>query len=48
MVLLISLSLLFPGEVNGYGFTKFLRRVNLEGGYIRARTTSLRPTIMRC
>ena len=32
MVLLIPLSLLFPGEVNGYTFTKFLRKVNLEGG----------------
>jgi CIC family chloride channel protein len=42
MVLLIPLSLLFPGEVNGYGFTKFLRKVNLEGGYIRARTISLK------
>ena len=41
MVLLIPLSLLFPGEVNGYGFTKFLRKVNLEGGYIRARTIFL-------
>ena len=38
VALLIPLSLLFPGEVNGYGFTKFLRKVNLEGGYIRART----------
>ena len=42
MVLLIPLSLLFPGEVNGYGFTKFLRKVNLEGGYIRARTIFLK------
>lgn len=42
MVLLIPLSLLFPGEVNGYGFTKFLRKVNLEGGYIRARTIVLK------
>ena len=42
MALLIPLSLLFPGEVNGYGFTKFLRKVNLEGGYIRARTISLK------
>ena len=24
-ILLIPLSLLFPGEINGYGFTKFLR-----------------------
>jgi len=42
MVLLIPLSLLFPGEVNGYGFTKFLRKVNLEGGVIRARTIILK------
>lgn len=42
MILLIPLSLLFPGEVNGYGFTKFLRKVNLEGGYIRARTIVLK------
>ncbi|MBU4394689.1 MAG: chloride channel protein, partial [Proteobacteria bacterium] len=42
MVLLIPLSLLFPGEVNGYTFTKFLRKVNLEGGYIKARTISLK------
>jgi CIC family chloride channel protein len=37
MVLLIPLSLLFPGKVNGYGFTKFLRKVNLEDGVIKAR-----------
>jgi len=37
MVLLIPLSLAFPGKVNGYSFTKFLRRVNLENGVIRAR-----------
>ncbi|WP_456385182.1 chloride channel protein [Desulfolithobacter sp.] len=37
-VLLIPLSLLFPGEVNGYSFTNFLRRVNLENGVIKART----------
>lgn len=42
MLLLIPFSLLFPGEVNGYGFTKFLRKVNLEGGYIRARTIFLK------
>lgn len=42
MVLLIPLSLKFPGEVNGYGFTKFLRKVNLEGGYIKARTIALK------
>lgn len=42
MMLLIPLSLLFPGEINGYGFTKFLRKVNLEGGYIRGRTIILK------
>jgi len=42
MILLIPLSLLFPGEVNGYGFTKFLRKVNLEGGYIKARSIALK------
>ncbi len=42
MILLIPLSLLFPGEINGYGFTKFLRKVNLEGGYIKARTIALK------
>lgn len=42
MVLLIPLSLKYPGEVNGYGFTKFLRKVNLEGGYIKARNIVLK------
>jgi chloride channel protein, CIC family len=37
VALLIPLSLAFPGKVNGYGFTAFLRRVNLENGVIRAR-----------
>ena len=36
-VLLVPLSLLFPGKVNGYAFTKFLRRVNLENGVIQGR-----------
>ncbi len=36
-VLLIPLSLTFPGKVNGYGFTRFLRRVNLENGVIQGR-----------
>ncbi len=35
MVLLIPISLIFPGEANGYTFTKFLRKVNLEGGFIK-------------
>lgn len=42
MVLLIPLSYFFPGEVNGYGFTKFLRKVNLEGGLIKFRTIFLK------
>lgn len=42
MLLLIPLSLLFPGEVNGYGFTRFLRKVNIEGGVIRLRTIVLK------
>ncbi len=46
MVLLIPLSLLFPGEINGYGFPKFLRQVNLEGGIIRFRTIILK--ILSC
>ncbi len=37
MLLLIPLSLSFPGEVNGYGFTNFLRKVNLENGVIKFR-----------
>ena len=36
-LLLIPLSLLFPGEVNGYGFSKFLEIVNIRGGVIKAR-----------
>jgi len=46
MVLLIPLSLLFPGEINGYGFPKFLRQVNLEGGIVRFRTIILK--ILSC
>ncbi len=46
MLLLIPLSLLFPGEVNGYGFPRFLRQVNLEGGIIRFRTIVLK--ILSC
>lgn len=42
MVLLIPLSWKFPGEVNGYGFPKFLKKVNLEGGYIKARTIAIK------
>lgn len=42
MLLLIPLSLLFPGKVNGYGFTNFLRKVNLEGGRIQRRNIILK------
>ncbi|MBU0483241.1 MAG: chloride channel protein [Proteobacteria bacterium] len=46
MLLLIPLSLLFPGEINGYGFPKFLRKVNLEGGYVKLRMIILK--ILSC
>lgn len=46
MLLLIPLSLLFPGEINGYGFPRFLRQVNLEAGIIRLRTVFLK--ILSC
>lgn len=42
MVLLIPLSYFYPGEVNGYGFTNFLRKVNLEGGIIKFRAILLK------
>lgn len=42
VALLIPLAYFFPGEVNGYGFPKFLKKVNLEGGYIKARTIVLK------
>ncbi|KJR42863.1 chloride channel protein EriC [Candidatus Magnetoovum chiemensis] len=41
-VLLIPLSLLFPGEVNGYAFPKFLENVNLKGGIIGFKTIAMR------
>ncbi len=40
--LLIPLSLMFPGEVNGYGFPKFLEIVNIRGGVIKARNILLK------
>ncbi len=42
MILLIPLAYFYPGEVNGYGFTKFLRKVNLQGGRIKFRTILLK------
>ncbi len=41
-VLLIPLSLAFPGEVNGYGFSRFLEIVNIRGGVIRIRNIFLK------
>ena len=46
MVLLIPLSLMYPGQVNGYGFPKFLRKVNLEGGMIKFRNIVIK--ILSC
>ena len=40
--LLIPLSLMFPGLVNGYAFPKFLRRVNLENGVIQGRNIAIK------
>jgi len=36
-LLLIPLSLIFPGEVKGYRFPKFLEKVNIKGGVLRAK-----------
>ncbi len=41
-LLLIPLSLLFPGEVNGYGFAKFLEVVNIKGGFLKFRNIILK------
>jgi len=42
MVLLIPLAILFPGEIYGYGFTKFLRKVNIRGGSMNFRKNILK------
>ncbi len=42
MILLIPLALLFPGEIYGYGFTKFLRKVNIRGGPMKFRKNILK------
>ena len=42
MLLLIPFTYFFPGQVNGYGFTKFLRKVNIEGGRIKFRNIFLK------
>jgi CIC family chloride channel protein len=41
-LLLIPLSLAFKGEINGYGFPRFLERVNIKGGRIKRRTVPLK------
>ena len=42
MILLIPLALLFPGEIYGYGFTKFLRKANIRGGSMKFRKNILK------
>jgi CIC family chloride channel protein len=41
-LLLIPFSLKFPGEVNGYGFYKFLEIVNVKGGILKLRNIFLK------
>jgi CIC family chloride channel protein len=41
-LLLIPFSLLFPGEINGYGFAKFLETVNIKGGFLKFRNIFLK------
>jgi chloride channel protein, CIC family len=41
-LLLIPLSYFFPGEVNGYGFGKFLEAVNIKGGFLKFRNIILK------
>ncbi len=36
-VLLIPLTFAFPGEVNGYGFSRFIELVNIRGGFLKIR-----------
>ena len=36
-LLLVPIALLFPGEIYGYGFPRFLERVNLRGGIFKKR-----------
>ncbi len=38
VLLLIPLSFFFRGDVNGYGFPKFLELVNIKGGMVKRRT----------
>ncbi len=41
-LLLIPLSLAFPGEINGYGFPNFIEKVNLKGGFLKIRNIFLK------
>jgi chloride channel protein, CIC family len=41
-LLLIPFSLLFPGEVNGYGFARYLETVNIKGGFLKFRNILLK------
>jgi len=41
-LLLIPLSLMFKGDVNGYGFPRFLEMVNIKGGKIKKRIIPLK------
>ena len=41
-LLLIPFSMLFPGEVNGYGFARFLEIVNIKGGFLKLRNIVLK------
>ncbi len=41
-LLLIPLSVYFPGEVNGYGFARFLETVNIKGGFLKFRNIALK------
>jgi CIC family chloride channel protein len=41
-LLLIPFSVSFPGEVNGYGFARFLETVNIKGGFLKMRNIALK------
>jgi len=38
-VVLMLLAYIFPGDVLGYGFTKFLEKINLRGGILKPKET---------
>lgn len=41
-LLLIPFSLVFPGSINGYGFSRFLEIVNIRGGVLKVREIFLK------